>query len=74
MRLVADSPQEYRMLSRIQKQVVEMYKMEKENDSTSLLTNTYKKFINTTIEKSYEKPGESAKVANTSNMQTDDPT
>ena len=74
MRLVADNAEEYRMLTRIQKQMVEMYKIEKENDSTSLLTNTYKKFINTTIEKSYEKPGESAKVANMSSMQTDDPT
>ena len=73
MRLVADNGVEYRQLSRIQKLMVEAYKTEKENDPDGVMANMYKAFINTNIEKSYEKPGESTKVANTSDLQTDDP-
>lgn len=65
MRLVADTPDDYQKLSRIQKQITQMFKNEKENNPGGILFLTYKSFINTSIEKSYERPGESTAVANT---------
>lgn len=71
MRLVADSPQDYKKLALLQKQMTQLFK--KEKDSGSTLEETYKAFINTSIEKSYERPGSSAQIANSNSvMETDD--
>ena len=73
MRIVADTKKEYQQLSRIQKQVTQLFKQEKENNPGGILHESYKQFINTSIEKSYEMPGKSAEVANDdSALQTDD--
>lgn len=73
MRLVADNKEEYQMLSRIQKVITAQFKVEKENDPNSVLTQTYRKFIGTSIEKSYEMPGRSTQIANDDDvMDTDD--
>lgn len=72
MRIVADNKEEYADLSLIQKQITQLFKAEK--GSGSRLEGVYKKFINTSIEKTYEKPGDSTKIANTnSTMDTSDP-
>jgi predicted DNA-binding transcriptional regulator YafY len=73
VRLVADNPQDYKRLSLLQKQVTQLYK--KEKDKGTPLEEVYKAFINTPIEKSYERPGSSTEIANTNAiMETDDPT
>jgi hypothetical protein len=64
MRLVADNAEDYQMLSRIQKLLTQAFKVEKENNPNGVLALTHKKFINTSIEKSYERPGQSAQIAN----------
>lgn len=70
MRIVVDNKEEYANVALLQKQVTRLFKLEK--DTGSKLEASYKQFINTPIEKSYEKPGESAKVANNSTMDTTD--
>lgn len=72
MRIVVDNKEEYANVALLQKQVTRLFKLEK--DTGTKLEASYKQFINTPIEKSYEKPGESAKVANTSTMDTTDKT
>lgn len=73
MRLVADNEEDYQMLARVQHQVTYWLKQEQANGGSDLLINTYKRFINTPIEKSYMKPGQSVQAANTSAiMDTED--
>jgi predicted DNA-binding transcriptional regulator YafY len=75
MRLVADTKDEYKQLTRLQKLFTQKFKEEKEADPDSVLTKTLRKFISTSVEKSYEMPGKSTNVANTSSiMDTDDKT
>lgn len=72
MRLVADNKEDYKALALIQKLITQQFKQEK--DTGSALEGATKMFINTSIEKSYEKPGDSVKaINNTSTMETDDP-
>lgn len=69
MRIVADNEQEYKDLVRIQKVVTGLWKLE-ENEG---LKGIFKSFMNTSIEKSYVKPGRSAAVANDhADMDTED--
>lgn len=66
MRLVADTKEDYAALALLQKQMTRMYKDEK--GTGSVLETTYKSFINTSIEKSYEMPGQSLNSANTNSV------
>lgn len=71
MRLVADTPEDYLALTLLQKQITQLFK--KEKGTGSALETVYKKFINTSIEKSYEMPGQSVQNANVKAiMDTDD--
>lgn len=72
MRIVADTKQDYMVLALLQKQMTRMYKDEK--DTGSVLEGAYKSFINTSIEKSYEMPGQSLQAANVNSvMDSSDP-
>lgn len=72
MRLVADSPEDYLALTLLQKQVTQLFK--KEKGTGSGLETTYKKFIGCSVEKSYERPGQSVQNVNqTATMDTSDP-
>lgn len=70
MRLVADSSEDFKKLSMVQRLMTEAFKAEKGTGSE--LETAYKTFINTTIEKSYERPGEAIKKANITQMDTDE--
>lgn len=73
MRLVADNAEDYQKLSRLQKLFTAQFKKEKEADPNSIMTQTLKTFIGTSIEKSYERPGQSTQIANSDDvMETDD--
>lgn len=73
MRLVADSREDYKQLSIVQKLMTQRFKLERDIDAESTMTLALKSFINTSIEKSYERPGTSASVANGANaIETDD--
>ena len=71
MRLVADTAEDFLILSLLQKQMTAGFKAEKGTGSG--LETAYKKFIGVGIEKSYEKPGDTVHNVSMSNLDTDDP-
>lgn len=70
MRLVADSAEDFLILSLLQKQMTAAFKAEKGTGSG--LETAYKKFIGISIEKAYEKPGETVHNVAMSDLDTDD--
>lgn len=70
MRLVADTAEDFLILSLLQKQMTAAFKVEK--GSGSGLETAYKKFIGVGIEKSYEKPGETVHNVSMTALDTDD--
>lgn len=73
MRLVADTPDDYRTLSFMQKQITQLFKIEKENNPDGPLVKEYRKLMNAPLEKSYERPGSSVSGINQKRvMETDD--
>lgn len=72
MRLVAETIADYQCIALLQKQITQLFKAEK--GTGTKLEESYKAFINTSIEKTYEMPGQSLKAVNTNaTMDSDDP-
>lgn len=71
MRLVADTAEDFLALSLLQRQMTAAFKAEKGTGSG--LETAYKKFIGTSIEKAYEKPGETVHNVSMTELDTDDP-
>lgn len=69
MRLVAETPEDYKALARIQKLVTSLWKAEEDGEHKEML----KKFMNTPLEKVYERPGESVRVAKDADLYSEDP-
>ena len=70
MRFVADTPEDYLAITFLQKFMTQVFKGEEDKDSA--LSVATKKFMNASIDKSYERPGDSVKNANITDFDSDE--
>lgn len=68
MRLVADTPEDYKALARCQKLITSLWKAEEPGEHKDML----KAFMNCPLEKSYEQPGKSVEIAKDAELYTEE--